>query len=397
MDTFITTMRRAVTRLFLQLLIAGIALTCFELGFMLFAAIYLAIGLLFVVFGLGIIMMPTIRIFKEQYVIESYEPESTYSVLDFVFTDYIESVLQPHLWLVFDDFLQSISESFESRRGSQEDVWVATKTFTEKYFLLTYIHSFAPEFLTEDVMRRELLEFLETTMPKYYGVVCKDSKRLVDWLFSRECPFNADLTKRLLGWIRRKFPVFARLIDRLIITLTENPALVRREPEIFAEIATPAEALVGSPVDVFVYMINMSPKYREKPRLVRVRVLAHGFEPSSLEFVNELEPLVRGGETFEIPAVRRLPIYTKGTEDVCYVLTRMLDIGDVVWIRLTAVHPGDNVIHVLIEDAETGKVLKAFTCTVRARRNFAAAFRSLFGGGIIGGGILYPIVRILMG
>jgi len=380
--------KKKIIHFFLFLLIVLLSAAIYYIGASILALGYLAYGLCIASFGFGLLLVPAHDLFSQKIIVEGFEPPIYTAILDYVFTDFFENWLEPQLWILFDEFLSELSMKVHGTENA--------KRIFEKYLLLEYLRILDIIERDKDIdiaLEKELKRFIDDE---------NMMKEIVEWMKERNPYLQEKIIRRVLNWFRRRTPGFTDIVDRMYTTLYENPFMIGKEQEVYVEISTQSSIAINKYLDLFVFMINRNEgeneEYLQSPRTVRIKVIADGFYPSYLEFTTDLEPLGDFAKMldelkhYEI----RLNILDANNKDVIGYLSRMFDVGDMVWIRLKPVAHGKRIIYITIEDEKSGKTLKTITCNVNVYRDLKELLRTLIGSSTIPIGIIYVIAQTLL-
>lgn len=321
---------------------------------------YAGLGMVLIAFGLAILTRAVNYSNSEvSGLINVYEPQTHPSYLDFIFTDIATTFMDPVTFSKFDEYTEGLKNSLN------EGVDVVTAR--EKLFYCLYLYSNST--ITEDILRRELLELI-------------DEKHYEDLINNHEY-FDKEVLLKIIDKMQESIPQFSKIIDRLQFDLVDNLS-VFKEKEVYFDVST--KSITNERIaDMFILLYNNSPDSKN----FKIRVLSPNFEPSEMEYNITLTG--KGG--FDIK-VAQLPISSEGEEDVIGCMSRILDLGDMIWITLLPKSTGTSMINVFLED-ENGHVVQGISLMIKVKKDIFRGLKKITGGSSMGGGILIPLVKLV--
>lgn len=321
---------------------------------------YAGLGMVLIAFGLAILTRAVDYSNSEVTgLINVYEPQTHPTYIDFIFTDTVETFMDPVTFSKFDEYTEDLKSSLN--KG------VDVVTAREKLLYCLYLYSNAT--ITEDILRRELLEII-------------DENHYEDTINNHEY-FNKERLLKIIDKMQKSIPQFSKIIDRLQFDLVDNLS-VFKEKEVYFDVST--KSITNERIaDLFIFLYNNSPDSKN----FKIRVTSPNFEPSETAY----DVTLVGKDSFDIK-VAQLPISSEGEEDVIGCMSRILDLGDMIWITLLPKGTGTSMINVFLED-ENGHVIQGISLTIKVKKDIFRGLKKITGGSSMGGGILIPLVKLV--
>lgn len=338
--------------------------------------VVVAVSLGLIAFGLMLLIKrPKLPIFEIGALIDFYTPVEFKVYVDNLFQDTLPSILDPLSYIRFDDWTNYVKQFIRVPEGLDQKT--ALERAVEKIFLLHSLHIDFPKIITRDILRDEIAELLKD--PSKIDVLENPPSALGMYSFK-------DIQK-FIRRLREMTPEIHLMVNRLFLVLRDN-LLEFVRGDLYFDVIAPEITKSSEGVSLYVFLFNNSDEYREKPRPVKIRILAAGFYPRELEIDITLDPK---GE-FEIKS-QELEVYSKEKEDVIGKLSEILQLGDGVWLRLVPDGYGIKTVTVLVE--ENGRVVRSKQFNIMVKRNILDIFKKLLGSGSILGGVGTAITNII--
>ncbi len=334
--------------------------------------VYIALGLVFMGFGLTILFKQPKEAVLEVAggIMEYYTPIECPIYIDNMFRDTIQTLLDPLTLLKFDDWLYDLKESIKIREDIDEKT--ALERAVEKIFLMAMLRSEFPKLIDDKVFDSEISELVKEDRLKF----------ILDHKY-----FGKKKLLRIMRRLEKNMSEVHRIICSLFLTLRDNLRYFK-DSDLFIDIAVESDVLGIRNVRPLIFLFNNSDEYKDKPRPVRVIVMAPDFEPNRFVVDVKLDPK---GE-FKIVS-DELPIYSKEGEDVVGTLSKILQVGDAVWVNLVPKKYGMKTISIIV--MEKDRVVYAKTFNVNVRKNWWSLFRGVSGGGSLGVGAIVQVLYVL--
>lgn len=334
-----------------------------------------ATSLALMAFGLILLMRrPRLPIVEIGALIEFFTPVEFPVYVDNLFQDTLPSILDPISLMKFDDWKDFISPHIRSLEGVDQQITL--ERAIEKIFLMHFLHIKFPETITEDVVLSEIAELLKD--PKHIDEI-KEPKRKDIFSF-------LDL-KKFLKRLSDIAPEITTIVNRLFLTLRDNLNEFKGT-DLFFDIAAPEITKGLNGISLYIFLFNNSEEYREKPRPIRVKILAPGMLPPEILIDLSLDP--KGDFIIKSEVLKP---YSRDGEDIVGKLSEILQIGDGIWIRLIPVDFGIKTITVLVE--ERGRTIVAKQCNVLIKRDIIALLRKIVGSSSILSGVATALSRMI--
>ncbi len=320
---------------------------------------YAATGLVFISMGLAILIKPSnYTTSKTMGLLDIWDPPSHPIYVNYIFTEFAQTFMDPPTVTKFDEYTEELSNAIKEGFSVEEA--------REKIFYCTYLLS--NEVISKEDLRRELLEILNEDS---YVRLIEDHE-----FFGIET--MVDVVKK----IQRKVPSFCRIVDRVQFNLMDNLSLFKGK-EIYFDAAMEPE-INGKKIDLVVLLFNNTTRARQ----VLVKVMAP--ECSPLESSYKLELVSRDFEIHQ----ESLPLSSSKEGDVIEFESKILDLGDALWIPLTAKEFGEKRISIFLED-DKGNLIQGITLQTKLKKDTLKGLRKITGGGSMGAGIIVPLLKIM--
>ena len=321
---------------------------------------YAGLGMVLIAFGLAILTKAVDYSNSEVTgLINVYEPQTHPTYLDFIFTDTVSTFMDPVTFSKFDEYTEDLKSSL------CDDVDIVTAR--EKLLYCLYLYSNAT--ITEEILASELLEII-------------DESHYEDIINNHEY-FNKERLLKIIDKTQKSIPQFTKIIDRLQFDLVDNLS-VFKEKEVYFDVGMKSVSNERE-ADIFVFLYNNS----SRDKNFKIRVISPNFEPSETEYY----VTSKGKDNFDIKDAQ-LPISAEGEEDVIGCMSRILDLGDIMWITLLPKSTGTSMLNVFLED-DKGHVLQGVSLKIKVKKDMFSGLKKITGGGSIGVGALIPLIKLL--
>ncbi|MCY3412739.1 MAG: hypothetical protein INQ03_13965 [Candidatus Heimdallarchaeota archaeon] len=259
-----------------------------------------------------------------------YEPDVFPLTLDNLMTDVFLAYLDPVTSMKFDDWQFGILDMLNPEFEADEETPTRMERAVEKILLLAYL-SFSNEgAFPKQVVERELGELLGTN--------------LKDFLKGKGVGLTWKEIVSVVQRIERRAPEPFRLVDRIMIELTDNYNKFTKDDLYFTVAGRSNQGSVTESSGLIAFFIN---KTTQEDRDIKVwyRTDMETIHPQYQEVNITLDPLTD-------PFPKEQPKFiAEGDEvDVLTLLSSMLQVGDAVWFRLQPKGFGYRMIVVYAEE-----------------------------------------------
>lgn len=150
---------------------------------------------------------------------------------------------------------------------------------------------------------------------------------------------------------------------------------------LFFDSAVAAAVFPNQPVQLFLFLLNNDSRFKENRRPVNIKIVAPGFDPSSLELKYLLDPTE--DLHFGPPEANALPLIDLMEDDIMKAMSEVLQVADAVWLSLSAKEVGRYSINVFIEDGETGAIIAGKNFRVDVKHDFGSLTKKIVGLGAV--------------
>jgi hypothetical protein len=339
---------------------------------------YAAIG--FALFGFGLAMLVRslkLNIHDVNGLQDFYKPTTHQIFLDNFFSDVLSNHLDPVTYLKWDEYLavinKNLNPSFVEIVKSREADELPITFAMEKILFLYYLKYH--DVLTDDQLIGEMKEVLNVNSETFN--VEKGARIENRWYFSKK-----DIYK-IFEFIKEYNPGFFNIIDRLQLELADNIERLSKDA-IYMDSSAQEIVFKGTELNVMVYLYNNAAEAKD----YRIRVVAPGFDPKEINLNIEVE----GRGSYMIPQ-KTIPLFSTG-DDICGVMSIMLENGDTTWLTLEPREIGEQTIQIFLETAD-GRIIEGKTRAVKVSKDLKTQLKKLTSIGSILGGLGAPIGRML--
>jgi len=343
--------------------------------------IFSAIGLVLIAIGILLLLkIPEKPSFEVGAFLKFYYPQQTPIILDNLLSDAILAFLDPITKMHFDEWTEFINSSINANYEPDVESKTRVERAREKILLLFYIKQRMPLLLTEEVFLKELLEVIS-------------SPQLPDFLTGGSSGINLLILNDIFKQLTPRIPEIFKMIDRLIIELTDNLGEFLGNKDIWTNIAAP-EKVVGNenPFRILLFTLNKDTSLFSN----RKRPLNFQLSAPTTHFMENINISLAADEAedFLINKIP-LPFVSEGSQDILGLLTRILQIGDAVWFTIERKSFDSHLFHLAINEGARGSIFGE-TITIEVTRDLMFYVRT-YGGKLSAlSGLLFPVVSIIL-
>ncbi len=357
-------------------ILAFLSLAFFWAGAIFSTIFFLSMGLISIAMGFGTLLNITdTPKLQPGGLLEYHEPTLFPVMLDNIMKDVIEAFLSPVDLLFFDEFQTAISSEMKWTPKHAITRQTALERTIEKIFLLNYLTQQLPEFITDDVVIKELTEVLN------------NPNTILDFP-----SFPSGVIQQVFHNMGINAEGLFKLITKLFVGLNENLDQFK-QTELYIDMAVPDVTIGLSKINLFILLINLSNESKYKDgRPLKITISAEGFLPAETSINVILDP----SEKFEIKSTK-LEIAANGGEDVLGVMTNLLQIGDAFWIQLEPQYMGKQILTVKIIDPVNNRLIIGKNLVSEVRFDTLALVRALVGKASAYVGLAFSAVKFLLG
>ncbi len=343
--------------------------------------IFSAIGLVLIAIGILLLLkIPEKPSFEVGAFLKFYYPQQTPIILDNLLSDAILAFLDPITKMHFDEWTELIDKSLNVNYEPEVEKKTRVERAREKILLLFYIKQRMPLLLTEEVFLKELLEVIS-------------SSQMPEFLAGGTSGINLLILNDIFNQLTPRIPEIFKMIDRLIIELTDNLGEFLGNNDIWANIAAP-EKVVGNenPFRILSFTLNKDVSlYSNRKRSLNFQLSAptnHYMENLNISLAAD------EAEDFLIDKIP-LPFISEGSQDILGLLTRILQIGDAVWFTVERKSFDSHLFHLAINEGARGSIFGE-TIAINVTRDLMFYIRT-YGGKLSAlSGLLLPIGSIIL-
>jgi len=341
---------------------------------------YAAIG--FALFGFGLALLVRslkLNIHDVNGLQDFYKPTTHQIFLDNFFSDVLSNHLDPVTFLKWDEYLAVITKNLNPNfvsivKEREADEFPITFAM-EKILFLYYLKKH--DVLTDDQLLGEMKEVVNVNSETFS--IEKGARIENRWYFSRKDIYS------IFEYIKEYNPGFFNIIDRLQLELADNIERLSKDP-IYMDSSAQEIVFKNTELNVMIYLYNNAPEAKE----YRIKVIAPGFQPK--EIILDIE--VEGRGSYQIPQ-KQIPLFSTG-DDICGVMSIMLENGDTTWLTLEPREIGEQTIQIFLETAD-GRIIEGKTRAVKVSKDLKTQLKKITSIGSILGGLGAPIGRMLAG
>jgi len=265
-----------------------------------------------------------------------YEPDTYPMTLDNLLSDVFITYLDPATYIDIDEWTMDVVNRLSDDFEADEDAKTRMERARERILLLLYLKYSNPDIMSEEVFMKELVELVGTTN--------------VDPLINGdETGLSFDEITKILIRIEKMSPEPFRLIDRLMVNLTDDYKVFSNNDLYFTVAARSSQGSIKESSGVIAFFLNNTER-TDRELLVELHGGIYEIHPHDQKIKLKLDPL-----TDPYPD-EQPPIVSDDGEDIIGILTDLLQIGDAIWFRFKPSSFGYKVITVQAEE-EQGRVM----------------------------------------
>ncbi len=264
-----------------------------------------------------------------------YEPDSFPLILDNLLSDVFLSYLDPVTLMKFDDWSFGVLNMLNKEFENDETNETRLERAREKILLLAYLAFSNPHAFTEKIVMKELTELI--------------GDNLDDFIKGKNVGLTWKEIVNVVKRIEKRAPEPFRLVDRIMIELTDNYYNFIRDDLYFTVSAKSNQGSVIESSGLIVFFINKTEK-TDRDIKVWYRTDINTIHPSYQEVNLTLDALTDAFPENEPPLI------SDGEDiDILSLLSSLLQVGDAVWFRLQPKGFGYRMVTVFAEEeAEDG-------------------------------------------
>jgi hypothetical protein len=257
-----------------------------------------------------------------------YEPDAFPLKLDNILSDVFNTYQDPVTAMKYDEWSASVKNFLVSSYENDEIETTRMERAREKILLLAYLSNSNPDAFTKDIVEKELLELFgdktdEFIKGKGTGLTWKEIKNII---------------KK----VEKSAPEPFRLVDRLLVNLTDNYDKFIKDDLYFTVSAKTHQTSVIESTGLIVFFIN---KTNQGGRKIRVwyETDINSLHPYQQDVHIELDVL-----TDPFPPTQ--PKLIDEGYDILSLLSSLLQVGDAIWFRLQPLGFGHRVVSIYAEE-----------------------------------------------
>lgn len=264
--------------------------------------------------------------------IDFYEPDTFRLTIDNLLSDIFISYLDPATYLDIDEWSKDIFTRLRMNFEADETPKTRLERAREKILLLIYLNQFNKDVVSDETLIRELEEMFEPN----------DVQALVR---GDETGLSFDEVKRIIRRIEKLAPEPFRLVDRLMIQLTDDYESFISDDLYFTVSAKTNQGSVIESTGIIAFFLNNTPR-DDREFTVQLVGGEREIHPHLQRVKIRLDPL-----TDPYPA-EQPPLVSKTGEDIISLLADVLQTGDAVWFRVKPDGFGYKVITIQAEEPQ---------------------------------------------
>lgn len=296
-----------------------------------------AVAFAFIVISvLFLVEYPEETSFSPGGLIGFYEPDIFPMVMDNLLTEAFLTYLDPATFMEIDEWRIELSNMLESTFEEEAAPTTRIERAVEKILVLAYLNHLLPDIITMEILEKELVE-----------VVGKED--LDHFLKGETTGLTFSEIQKIVLKVEKEAPEVFRLVDRLIIQLTDNYQPFRDEEIYFTVAVKTNQGSIKESAGMVVFLLNKTTNGNKRMK-VSMRADRNTMQPDFQEIEIPLDPM-----DFEFPDTQ--PSFVGSEPDIVTILTRILQVGDTIWFRLKPNNFGYKVVTVQIEEKGGQKVM----------------------------------------
>lgn len=257
-----------------------------------------------------------------------YEPDAFPLKLDNILSDVFNTYMDPATAMKYDEWGASVNNYLVSSYENDEIESVRMERAREKILLLAYLTNSNPDAFTKDIVERELLELF--------------GDKIKDFLKGKGTGLTWKEIISIIKKVEKSAPEPFRLVDRLLVNLTDNYDQFIKDDLYFTVSAKTNQTSVIESTGIIVFFIN---KTNQAGRKVRVwyETDIQSIHPYQQDVHIELDVL-----TDPFPLTQ--PKLVDEGYDILSLLSSLLQVGDAIWFRLQPLGFGHRVVSIFAEE-----------------------------------------------
>ncbi|MHA2171854.1 MAG: hypothetical protein ACXAB7_18420 [Candidatus Kariarchaeaceae archaeon] len=268
--------------------------------------------------------------------ISFYEPDAFPMTLDNLLSDVFLTYIDPVTWLKIDDYRKKLGKMLEPQFEADETYVTRLERAFEKILLIAYLSNSTPEVMTEEVIKRELVEIIGTD-------------DYIDFLAGAKTGLTFKEIQIIMAKIEEQAPEPFRLVDRLIINLTDNYDEFTSMDLYFTISALTNQGSIKESSGVIAFFLNNTQKTE--------RIMKVTFRSDRGSVHPEYQKVKVGLDAQTDSYPEHQPRFIGEGEDVLSILADILQTGDAVWFRFKPSGFGFKVVTIQAEDQSTGSLM----------------------------------------
>jgi hypothetical protein len=267
--------------------------------------------------------------------VKYYEPDQFDMYLDNILSDVISTYLDPVTFLKFDDWSSNMLEILKPSFENDEDQTTRLERARENIFLLAYLNSEYSSVFNDEIVMKEL--------DQLFG------DKLQIFISGDDIGLTWSEVKDIIDRVEDIAPEPFRLVDRLLINLTDNYKQFSSKDLYFTVSAKSYQGSVRESAGMIAFLLNLTDK---TDRIFKVWLNAdiNTMSPHKQSVTIKLD-----GLTDPLPK-EQPPLITSEGEDILSVLSDLLQVGDAVWFRLQSSGFGYRVVTIQAQEEGTAKL-----------------------------------------
>ncbi len=242
-----------------------------------------------------------------------YEPDVFPFNMDNLLSDVFVTYMDPATFMRYDEWSASVLNFLNPIYESDEIQITRLERAREKILLLAYLTSSNPNTFTQDVILRELEEL--------FG-----KGNLENFISGKDTGLTWEEIIDIIVRIEKQAPEPFRLVDRIMVNLTDNYEQFVKEDLYFTVSARANQGSVTESSGLIVFFIN---KTTREDRTVKIKLVTDDLtvHPAVQEATVVLDQLTD-------PFPKEQPPLVAEGDDILSLLSSMLQVGDAIWFRV---------------------------------------------------------------
>ncbi len=265
-----------------------------------------------------------------------FEPDAFPLILDNILSDVFMTYIDPATFMKIDEWSAEILSLLKPEFENDETEITRLERAREKILLLAYLEQSNPSAFSSEIIHRELSElFGEENVETFLkggsiGLTWKEIKSII---------------KR----IEKNAPEPFKLVDRLIVNLTDNYEYFKNGDLYFTVAAKINQGSVKESTGIIIFLLNKTDKI-DRSFTVWYETDKETLHPAKQTVEIELDPMTD-------PFPDKKPQLVGEGDDVISLLSTLLQVGDAVWFRIQPRGFGYRVVSLFIQEKGKHKTL----------------------------------------